>query len=272
MKAAIRPRNSNRSRNRSKTSASAAAAPCPSIRFRRRSFSAIVLGPKPPLTKWLADLDAYVQRSPGFFAGQPVVLNLSQLPLSKPDLAAFIADLHGRGIRIIALEAAEPSLPGLGLPPVVNNGRQARADEALDVPDPFGPRQCTFLLHEGPVRSGQSVIFQEGDVTVLGSIASGAEVVAGGSIHVYGALRGRAIAGSTGDPRARIFCQSFEAELLGINGSRKTAEDVEPQLHGRAIQAGLDGGDIAVTALSDHDHSSELRQQGGGRGWPRFWS
>ena len=272
MKAAVRPRASNRSRDRLKTSASAAATPSPSMRFRRRSFSAIVLGPEPPVAKWLADLDAFVQQSPRFFVGQPVILNLSRLPLSKPDLAALIADLHGRGIRIIALEGADASVPGLGLPPVVNKGRPARAGETPEGTAPPAPREPAFLLHEGPVRSGQTVIFPEGDVTILGAIASGAEVVAGGSIHVYGALRGRAFAGSTGDPRARIFCQSFEAELLGVNDLRKAAEDVEPQLRGRAVQAGLDGGGIVVTALSDHDHGPGPKQQGGERGWPRFWS
>ena len=75
------------------------------------------------------------------------------------------------------------------------------------------------LLIETPVRSGQSIVFTEGDVTVLGSVASGAEIVAGGSIHVYGALRGRAMAGVTATPRARIFCRKLEAELLAIDGS-----------------------------------------------------
>jgi septum site-determining protein MinC len=73
-------------------------------------------------------------------------------------------------------------------------------------------------VFEHPIRSGQSIIFPHGDVTILGSVASGAEVVAGGSIHVYGALRGRALAGSTGDMRARIFCSRNEAELMSIDG------------------------------------------------------
>src|SRR6476620_9020344 len=80
----------------------------------------------------------------------------------------------------------------------------------------LGFRGRSFM--EEPVRSGQSVIFPHGDVTVVGQVASGAEVVAGGSIHVYGALRGRALAGSMGNPRARIFCRKNEAELLAIDG------------------------------------------------------
>jgi septum site-determining protein MinC len=99
------------------------------------------------------------------------------------------------------------------------------------------------------VRSGQSVIFPEGDVTVVGSVASGAEIIAGGSIHVYGTLRGRAIAGSTGNGRARIFCHRLEAELLAIDGLYKTADDMEPKLRGRAVQAWLDGDAMVLAAL-----------------------
>jgi septum site-determining protein MinC len=99
------------------------------------------------------------------------------------------------------------------------------------------------------VRSGQAVYFPHGDVTVTGSIASGAEVIAGGSIHVYGALRGRAIAGSTGDAGARIFCRKLEAELLAIDGLYKTAEDMEPDLRGRAVQVWLEGDAIKMAAL-----------------------
>ena len=73
------------------------------------------------------------------------------------------------------------------------------------------------------MRSGQTVTYDKGDVIVVGSVSSGAEIFAGGSIHVYGTLRGRAIAGMTGDGRARIFCRRFEAELLAIEGIYRIA-------------------------------------------------
>jgi septum site-determining protein MinC len=104
------------------------------------------------------------------------------------------------------------------------------------------------LVLEEPVRSGQSVIFPYGDVTVLGQVASGAEVVAGGSIHIYGALRGRALAGSTGNRRARIFCRRNEAELLAIDGYYRTTEEIDAKLRNRPIQAWLDGDVLKVAA------------------------
>jgi septum site-determining protein MinC len=93
------------------------------------------------------------------------------------------------------------------------------------------------------------VIFPFGDVTVLGSVASGSEIVAGGSIHVYGTLRGRALAGSMGDGRARIFCTRNEAELLAIDGYYRTAEDMDAELRGRAVQACLEGAALRIAAL-----------------------
>ena len=105
------------------------------------------------------------------------------------------------------------------------------------------------LMIETPVRSGQSVVFPGGDVTVVGSVASGAEVIAGGSIHVYGALRGRAMAGSTGNPRARIFCRRIEAELVAIDGLYRTAEDIDETLRRRPVQAWLEGDVMHITPL-----------------------
>jgi septum site-determining protein MinC len=113
-----------------------------------------------------------------------------------------------------------------------------------------GPHEPGSLLIDSPVRSGQSIVFPAGDVTVLGSVASGAEIIAGGSIHVYGALRGRALAGSNGNPRARIFCNKVEAELLAIDGFYRTAEDMEPSLRSRPIQAWLQGEVMLIAPLN----------------------
>ena len=109
------------------------------------------------------------------------------------------------------------------------------------------------MLLDSPVRSGQSVVFRAGDVTVLGSVASGAEIVAGGSIHVYGTLRGRALAGSTGNPRARIFCRKIEAEMLAIDGIYRITEDLKSTLRNRAIQAWLQH-DVMFIAPLDESH------------------
>jgi septum site-determining protein MinC len=230
------------------------AAPRPrhSIRFRGRSFLATVLAPEPPLADWIAELDAWGQRSPGFFAGRAVILDVSALSLGKAEFAGLLSDLHTRDIRIMAVEGADPSILGLGMPPAVHGGRDAAS--IIEVPRgksaPAAPTKLepNSLLLDSPVRSGQAVVHPKGDVIVIGSVASGAEIVAGGSIHIYGALRGRAIAGSA-NPRARIFCRKFEAELVAIDGLYKASDDIDPHLRGRAVQAWLDGDALIMAAL-----------------------
>jgi septum site-determining protein MinC len=216
---------------------------------------AFVLAPEPPIADWLVELDLQIARSAGFFVGRPVVLDLSGLALAKSDIAALIADLQARDVRIMGVEGVDPDHLGAGLPPLLRGGRPAAGIvEAIDDSPPTAStgapaKQPAFLLLDSPVRSGQSVVFPGGDVTVVGSVASGAEVVAGGSIHVYGTLRGRAIAGSTGNPRARIFCRKSEAELLAIDGWYRTADDLSESLYGRPIQAWLENDAIMVAAL-----------------------
>jgi septum site-determining protein MinC len=108
--------------------------------------------------------------------------------------------------------------------------------------------QPPLIVHE-PVRSGQTICHPDGDVTVVGSVASGAEVIAGGSVHVYGILRGRALAGAYGEMGARIFCRRFEAEFLAIGGFYITADEIEADMRGQAIQAWLENDAIKIARL-----------------------
>lgn len=225
---------------------------------------ALVLAPEAPLDEWFAALDGLLARTPGFFAGRPVVLDLARLPLRKGEIADLLQVLEARQIRIMGIESVTPSELDPGLPPAISGGRAAGVIEVPDTAAP-GPAAASTaakaeapaakpeprsLLIDTPVRSGQSIIFPDGDVTVVGSVASGAEVIAGGSIHIYGALRGRAIAGAAGNAGARIFCHKLEAELLAIDGLYKVAEDMGGHLHSRPVQAWLEGDSIIITALS----------------------
>lgn len=242
---------------------SIAVQPQPAIRFRGRSFLAFALTPEPPVADWLGELDKWTHNSPGFFVGKPVILDLAAVKLSEPAIVHLIGQLSERGVRVMGLEGIDPATISAKLPPVLLGGRSggeagasslAVAEVAPAEPSPAAspspkPSEPTSLVLEDPIRSGQSVIFPLGDVTVLGSVASGSEIVAGGSIHVYGTLRGRAMAGSMGDGRARIFCTRNEAELLAIDGYYRTAEDMEADLRGRAVQAGLEGAVLKIAAL-----------------------
>ena len=248
---------------------------------------ALVFAPEQPLDEWFHELDEWSKKSPGYFVGRPIILDVAALPLDKEGLAKLIADLSERDIRIMGVEGTKASFLTLGMPPLVSSGRATAGNEfpevpqivakkvlpsakkplkqepaeaesaeaaeretpaAMPAPAPSAGRPAS-LLHDKPVRSGQSVVFPDGDVTILGSVASGSEVVAGGSIHIYGTLRGRAIAGSTGNSAARIFCNKLEAELIAIDGLYRTADEMDPQYRSRPVQAWLEGETMTMAAL-----------------------
>jgi septum site-determining protein MinC len=223
---------------------------------------ALVLAPEVPLDGWLKALDAQMERSPNFFDSRPVVVDLGSVPREQQGVAQFLQLLEQRGIRIIGTEGAHPSWTGIeawGRPLPVSSkpGREIEAPEAKPVtsrpaaePVTAGAgAEANTLLIDQPIRSGQSVVFERGDVTVLGSVASGAEVMAGGSLHVYGTLRGRAIAGLSGHPGARIFCSKLQAELLAIDGVYQTADDMPAKALGKRVQAWLDGEQMKISVL-----------------------
>ena len=106
--------------------------PRKSLRFRGRSFMALVFAPEPPLDEWFDELDEWSKKSPGYFVGRPIILDVAALPLDKEGLAKLIADLSERDIRIMGVEGTKASFLGLGMPPLVS-GEQ---------PHDCGDRRC----------------------------------------------------------------------------------------------------------------------------------
>ena len=225
------------------------------IRLKGRSYLALTLTPELPFEDWLARLDDLASRSAGFFLRRPVVLDITGLDIDRAQLRTFVSQLGSRQVRIMGIEGASPSLLGSDLPPAMADGRPtsdfeppaaateaATAEVAVAEPVmPDLPKAVPSIIVTQPVRSGQSLVFLEGDVTVVGSVAS---------IHVYGMLRGRAMAGTMGNAAARIFCRKLEAELIAIDGYYKTAEDMGPEFRGKPVQIWLDGETFKVEALA----------------------
>ena len=224
------------------------------VRMRGRSYVAFVFTPEIPIVGWLAEIDATLARSPGFFVGKPVVLDLSALDLSGAAITHLVGNLEERNIRVLGIEGVDAEKLTTSMPPLLTGGRSCvitRTEPATEPAEkPEAKPKPTSLLLESPVRSGQSIVFTDGDVTVLGSVGSGAEIVAGGSIHVYGTLRGRAMAGVNGNSSARIYCQKIEAELLAIDGYYQTAEEIDASLRNRPAQAWLQGATMKITPLN----------------------
>ena len=226
------------------------------VRLRGRSYVAFVFAPTVPIVDWLSEIDQTLTRSPGFFIGKPVVLDLSAVDISRPAISHLLLSLEKRNIRVLGIEGVAPTSLAANMPPLLSGGRSCAV--ALPSQQPAEaksetksePAAPTSLLLDTPVRSGQSIIFPEGDVTVVGSVSSGAEIVAGGSIHIYGTLRGRAMAGINGNSAARIYCQKIEAELLAIDGFYRTAEEFDAALRNRPAQAWLEGETLRITPLN----------------------
>jgi septum site-determining protein MinC len=217
--------------------------------MRGRSYVAFVFAPVVPIAGWLEEIDTMLARSPGFFVGKPVVLDLSAVDLSQSAIAHLVTSLEQRNIRVLGIEGVDAALLTTSMPPLLTGGRPTLLVQNEPKKPEAKPKPTSLMLNN-PVRSGQSVVFTEGDVTVLGSVGSGAEIVAGGSIHVYGTLRGRAMAGVNGNSIARIFCQKIEAELLAIDGYFRTAEDISATLRNRPAQAWLEGNIMKITPLN----------------------
>lgn len=199
-----------------------------------------------------AALDARLGAMPGFFSGEPVVIDCGELPAgSTPDLAA-LRDVLGRhaltavavqtaddatadlarllGLAVLAVDSPAPRpLPAEPAPapvvepePVVAAAPPAPEPVREAAPAPQPSVRRTEIIDK-PLRSGQRV-YARGDLVVLAMVSAGAEVIADGHIHIYAPLRGRALAGATGDAEARIFTTCFEAELVSIAGVYKTFE------------------------------------------------
>ena len=169
-------------------------------------------------------------------------------PVTIPEAAATTAP----PTRTAATESPRSAPPA---PPLAQSqSAQAQSAQTQTARSPAGQSlqaqaEPGSLLIRHSVRSGQSISHEGGDVTIVGSVASGAEVVAGGSIHIYGALRGRAIAGLAGNANARIFCSKLHAELVAIDGVYQTADDMPRERIGGPACAWLDGDLMRITPI-----------------------
>ncbi|HUH05569.1 MAG TPA: septum site-determining protein MinC, partial [Kofleriaceae bacterium] len=146
--------------------------------------------------------------------------------LGLPLLAKFRAQYERDGVDPAPVPAPAPATAGAGPEPPSAPPAPASGEPGL--------------MQLAPVRSGQQVYADNRDLTVLATVGAGAEVIADGSIHIYGALRGRALAGAQGNPKARIFCREFHAELVAIAGHYQVLEDIPKELRGRPVQAWLE--------------------------------
>jgi len=218
-------------------------------------------------TAFLRSADAAILRSelqqrlataPTLFSRAPLVLDLSRLPdLPNSDTTlALLQAVRDAGMLPVGLAYGTAQnarlAETLGLPLFAKFRQQAERPASVateQVPDAASGNAPSALHHARPVRSGQQIYARQRDLVVGAAVGSGAEAVADGSIHVYGRLGGRALAGARGDTGARIYCREFHAELISIAGHYRVLEDVPVALHGKPVQAWLEGERLVLAEL-----------------------
>lgn len=162
-----------------------------------------------------------VKTAPRLFSGTPVIIDCSFITDESFDLAWTVACLKQHGMLPVAIQTAQPSYIALAAEenlPVLS--ASASQDKSLQAQEHNSDKKIEnkFRHHSVPVRSGQQVASPNGDLIVTAAVSHGAELLSTGNIHIYGPLRGRALAGISGNKDARIFCQSLDAELVSIAG------------------------------------------------------
>ena len=214
-----------------------------------------------------------VQRAPKLFGRAAVIVDFGGLART-PDEAtarALIDGLREAGVLPVALAYGtrdnDALAEQLGLPVLAKFRAQYEHADAAPAPAPRAapepapaPRAAARTapaekprapgrIQKTPVRSGQQLYAEGCDLTVLSTVGAGAEVISDGSIHIYGTLRGRALAGAQGNAEARIFCRDFHAELVAIAGHYKVLDDIPEKLRGKAVQIWLENDQLKRAAL-----------------------
>jgi septum site-determining protein MinC len=237
------------------------AAAAPAFELKASSFTL-------PVIRLLSlDMDAVetqlgpkVEQAPGFFRNTPVVIDLGGLSQEAGTVAfpQLVGMLRGLGMIPVGVRgggaAQNEAARAMELAILGDAARGARQQAAETVPagpdadphvdspvgDADGDHTPVSLLVDRPIRSGQRIYAADGDLTIVGPVSSGAELMADGNIHVYGPLRGRVIAGLKGDTGARIFCRELQAELVSVAGHYRVSENIPTDLKGRSVQVFLD--------------------------------
>lgn len=240
----------------------------PAFEIKGASFTILVLHlHSTDLSANLALIEAQMAGTPDFFNHDPVVIDLTTI--NNSDLLPDIEEIAGalQRYKLVLVGVSNGSEPQMQAAQALGFGLFNSAASALSIkerkskPEPAvsqpaeplktnsAPARATKIITT-PVRTGQQVYAQGGDLIVLAPVSAGAEVLADGNIHVYASLRGRALAGAKGDTSARIFIRSMEAELVSIAGSyRVINEQLLQQTRGKSVQVFLNGEQLLIDVL-----------------------
>ncbi|OQP29903.1 MULTISPECIES: septum site-determining protein MinC [Pantoea] len=229
------------------------------IEFKGSSFTLSVVHlhhPEPDVIR--KALQDKIDQAPAFLKNAPVVLNVAALSgnVNWKQLQQAIA---ATGLRIVGVsgckdEALKRMIARAGLP-VLAEGKESKPRSEAPAPEaqpvvPAEPPASKTRIVTTPVRSGQQIYARNADLIVTNSVSAGAELVADGNIHIYGMMRGRALAGAGGDRNSQIFCTNLAAELVSIAGEYWIMDQIPAEFFGKAARLSLEEGALTIQTLN----------------------
>lgn len=210
------------------------------------------------LNTFLAQLRRHAQKTPNLFTNMPLVIDLQRINRIEEeiDFTGIQHHLRQHGLIPVGIrhgsEKQNTAAQAAGLALLSNSTNQSSATakaKTVSEKKPASTLPAHTMLITSPVRSGQQIYAKDANLVIIAPVSHGAELLSDGHIHVYGSLRGRALAGITGDKSARIFCQQLDAELVSIAGYYKL-HDALPEIQAPITQVFLDGEQICIEAVS----------------------
>ena len=213
----------------------------------------------------MAGVEAKIRQAPSFFESAPLVLDLQTVTDDvELDIRSLVTQLREVGLVPVGIQNGSDiqnrTALDLGLCPfpLWRSGRQRpdrdgkpgkRAAPSDARPAKAESEPAPAMMVSQPVRSGQRYYARDGDLVATAAVSAGAELIADGHVHIYGPLRGRALAGVHGDTNARIFCQNLEAELVSIAGAYRVRDDIDESLIGKPAQIYLQDERLVIGPL-----------------------
>jgi septum site-determining protein MinC len=208
-----------------------------------------------------SQLQKKLGKAPEFFHNAPIIIDLGELPDEQKqalDFSALLNIIHAQALSPVGMRGGNPVQQQAAQadkiavladvrtesPP----SAEAKPAARRTLPPPRPVASSTKVIDQ-PVRSGQRIYASGGDLIVLAQVSPGAEIMADGNIHVYGTLKGRALAGVQGNLEARIFCSDLQAQLIAIGGNYRTSEGEDDSLKGRLVQVYLQDQTLVVVPL-----------------------
>ncbi|MEK7990253.1 MAG: septum site-determining protein MinC [Thiotrichaceae bacterium] len=194
-----------------------------------------------------------VQKAPNFFLNAAIIIDLNAIQEQDLPLSDIVQIIRNNGLIPVGIRGGNGNYKRLAAQLSLRffpNSRDIQKPKNTKKEAPPQPSNTNTKVVSQPVRSGQQVVCLDGDLVILSSVSPGAEVLAQRHIHVYGALRGRALAGVNGNKQARIFCHQLEAEIVSIAGHYQVNEDLTEDVRGKTAQVFLENDKLMVQALN----------------------